>query len=77
MLGVYPDGRGSALRGEQLAVGFGPHAPDYAQIAAAAGGAWGRRVSRAEELRGALQEAVAAVLEERRCAVLDCVLEAI
>jgi hypothetical protein len=43
---------------------------------------WGKRVGGdgrnvKEELNAALAEAVRVVLEERRCAVLDCVLESI
>lgn len=77
MLGVYPDGLGSKVAGAQLTVGFCPDAPDYAQIAVAAGGAWGRRVSEAAAMEAAVREAVRVVLEEKRCAVVDCVLESI
>jgi hypothetical protein len=77
MLGVYPQGLGSGASGQQLSVGFGPEAPDYAGIASAAGGAWGRKVAHASELKGAIQEAVRVVKEERRCAVLDCLIESI
>ncbi|EIN12197.1 Thiamin diphosphate-binding protein [Punctularia strigosozonata HHB-11173 SS5] len=77
MLGVYPHGLGSKLAGDNLTVGFGPEAPDYAEIAAAAGGAWGRRVGRFEELQETFAEAIAAVVVEKRCAVVDCVLESI
>jgi len=77
MLGVYPQGLGSSVSGQQLSVGFGPEAPDYAGIATAAGGAWGSKVTRATELHKAIQEAVRVVKEEKRCAVLDCVIESI
>lgn len=68
MLGVHPDGYGS--RAKELDVSFDP-APDYAGIAAAAGGALAERVSRAEELDPALERAVRAVREEGRSAVID------
>lgn len=68
MLGVHPEGYGS--RTEDLDVSFDP-APDYAGIAAAAGGALAQAVSRADELDAALERAVRAVREEGRCAVID------
>lgn len=85
MLGCHPTGYGSrASSGAELSVGFGPNCPDYSQIAvaASAGWVWGKRVGGdgrnvKEELNAALAEAVRVVLEERRCAVLDCVLESI
>ncbi|KAJ7224108.1 thiamine pyrophosphate enzyme, N-terminal TPP binding domain-containing protein [Mycena pura] len=85
MLGCHPTGHGSrAASGAELSVGFGPHCPDYSQIAvaASAGWAWGKRVGAdggnvKEELSAAVAEAIRVVLEERRCAVLDCVLESI
>lgn len=88
MLGVHPTGHGSSAIGDQLTVGFGPECPDYAQIAVAAsnGWAWGRKISvdLATEERNAQQllqetiaEAVRVVVEDRRCAVVDCVLESI
>lgn len=61
----------------QLTVGFGPDMPDYAQVAVAAGGAWGRRVEKADDLSTVLREAVRVVLEEKRCAVVDCVIPSI
>ncbi|KAG7088818.1 hypothetical protein E1B28_012776 [Marasmius oreades] len=66
--------------------------PDYAQIAVAAtsGWAWGKRVgTRArpgervklneafEELKSVLEEAVSMVVVERRCAIVDVVLDAL
>ncbi|KIK93644.1 hypothetical protein PAXRUDRAFT_502856 [Paxillus rubicundulus Ve08.2h10] len=88
MLGVYPHGYGSSAVGDQLTVGLGPDCPDYSQIAVAASGgwAWGRKISadlavdgkNAEELlQETIAEAVRIVTEERRCAVVDCVLECI
>lgn len=84
MLGVHPKGQGSQVSGERLTVGFGPESPDFAGIAvgASAGWAWGKRVGMQgvnggdkEELESALREAVRVVVEDRRCAVLDCVIE--
>ncbi|KAN0087886.1 Thiamine pyrophosphate enzyme, N-terminal TPP binding domain containing protein [Tylopilus felleus] len=89
MLGVHPTGHGSCAVGDQLTVGFGPDCPDYSQIAVAAsnGWAWGRKVSvdlAVEEGKGVkelleetITEAVRVVVEDRRCAVVDCVLESI
>lgn len=77
MLGVHPQGLGSKVPGDQLTVGFGPELPDYSQIAAAAGGAWGKRVSNASELETSVVEAIKVVREESRCAVLDCMIERI
>lgn len=86
MLGVHPVGHGRQARsGQQLSTGFGPHPPDYPQIAvaASAGWAWGARVgdvsigSPKETLKSTIEKAVRVVLEEKRCAVVDCVLESI
>jgi hypothetical protein len=79
MLGLYPTGHGSKASGAQLSVGFGPHTPDYAQIAvaASAGWAWGRRVDDGHRLMNIITEAVDVVLNQKRCAVVECVLESI
>lgn len=84
MLGVHPTGHGSKVSGQQLTVGFGPETPDYSQIAvaASAGWAWGKRVGDAENwgkvaLEAIINEAVKVVIHEKRCAVVDCVLESI
>lgn len=77
MLGIYPEGKGSQAAGSRLSVGFGPDSPDYSQIAAAAGGAWGRRVENSEEVEITIRDAIQAVLYDNRCAVVDCVLESI
>ncbi|KAJ7587095.1 thiamine pyrophosphate enzyme, N-terminal TPP binding domain-containing protein [Mycena floridula] len=81
MLGVHPTGHGSQVSGERLSVGFGPDCPDFAQIAVAAtaGWAWGKRVSLADGgktgFESVVTEAIRIVLEERRCAVIECMLE--
>lgn len=82
MLGVYPHGDGSSQSGARLSVGFGPECPDYSQVAvaASAGWAWGRKIpvdASREVVEGVLAEAVRMVVKERRCAVIDCVLESI
>ena len=96
LLGVHPAGYGSLAGGDELSVGFGPTAPDYAGIASAAGGAWGQKVKwfekagaspkgdRGDAVQGQesglneiIKEAVRVVKEERRCAVVDCVIEKI
>lgn len=74
MLGVHPNGAGSQAKGPDLNVTFGPETPDYSQIAVAAGGAWGRRITKPDEVEGTMREAVRVVLEEKRCAVIDVVI---
>ncbi len=67
-MGVHPEGHAS--RGEDIGVSFEP-TPDYAGIAAAAGGAHAERVQRASEVVPALERALNAVRNEGRCAVID------
>ena len=76
-MGIYPQGHGSKAPGSRLSVGFGPDMPDYSQIAAAAGGAWGRRMSEPAKLKETFEEAIRVVLEEKRCAVIDCIVKSI
>ena len=76
-MGVYPDGHGSKANGERLSIGFGPDMPDYSGIAAAAGGAWAKRVADMRELKDAIKEGIRVVIEEKRCAVQDCIIESI
>jgi acetolactate synthase-1/2/3 large subunit len=68
MLALHPAGHAS--RAADIGVGFAP-APDYAAIAAAAGRALARTVTRADELDDALAAAMDAVRRERRCAIVD------
>ena len=68
MLALHPDGYAS--RSDDIGVKF-EDPPDYSGIAAAAGGAFARMVKRPEELDAALTEALYAVEEEKRAAVLD------
>jgi acetolactate synthase-1/2/3 large subunit len=67
-LAVHPDG--FASRSDNLNVAFDP-VPDYSAIAAAAGGAFARIVKTPEELDPAIEDALRAVRDERRAAVLD------
>jgi acetolactate synthase I/II/III large subunit len=67
-LAVHPDGYAS--RAADIDVSFDPP-PDYAGIAAAGGGAFARIVKSAGELESAIQDALRAVREEGRSAVLD------
>jgi acetolactate synthase-1/2/3 large subunit len=67
-LAVHPDGYAS--RSNDIGVAFDPP-PDYSAIAAASGGAFARKVERAEDVEGALEEAMTVVREEGRAAVLD------
>ncbi|KAF9448782.1 thiamine diphosphate-binding protein [Macrolepiota fuliginosa MF-IS2] len=82
MMGVHPTGHGSKAPIERLTTGFGPDCPDYSQIAVAAssGWAWGQKIgvgeyTRKETIERSITEAIKVVLEQKRCAVLDCVLE--
>ncbi len=67
-LAVHPDG--FASKSDDLNIAFDP-VPDYSGIAAAAGGAFARIVKTPAELDGAIEDALRAVREERRAAVLD------
>ena len=67
-LAVHPDGYAS--RDEDIGVSFDPQ-PDYGAIAAAAGGAWTRRVTQPDQLDAALADALTVLREEGRAAVLD------
>jgi acetolactate synthase I/II/III large subunit len=67
-LAVHPDGYAS--RANELGTSFDPP-PDYGGIAAAAGGAHVRKVTRTEEVDEALAQAFSIVRNETRSAVLD------
>ncbi|CAL1713751.1 unnamed protein product [Somion occarium] len=77
MTGLHPSGHGSKASGARLSVGFGPDMPDYGQIAVAAGRAWARKIEERESMKSIIEEAIKIVLEEKRCAVLDCIVESI
>jgi acetolactate synthase-1/2/3 large subunit len=68
MLAVHP--HGYASHAQNIDVTFDPP-PDYAGVAAAAGGAFARVVREAGALENALDEAFRVVRDEKRCAVLD------
>jgi acetolactate synthase-1/2/3 large subunit len=68
MLGVHPEGAGS--QEADLNIAFDP-SPDSGGIAAAAGGAFARRVTKVEDLEYAIAESLRVVREEKRCAVVD------
>jgi acetolactate synthase I/II/III large subunit len=67
-LAVHPDG--FASRANDIGVAFDPP-PDYSAIAAASGGAFARKVERAEDVEDALEEAITVVRSEGQAAVLD------
>jgi acetolactate synthase-1/2/3 large subunit len=67
-LAVHP--KGYASRANAIGVEFDP-APDHSAIAAAAGGAYARKVEKPAEVEEAIVEALRVVREEKRCAVLD------
>jgi acetolactate synthase-1/2/3 large subunit len=64
---------GYASKSDDLHIAFDPP-PDYSGIAAAAGGAWARKVDQVADVEPAIAEALKAVREEKRCAVLDVCL---
>jgi acetolactate synthase-1/2/3 large subunit len=66
--GLHP--HGAASRAAHIDTDFAPD-PDYAGVAAAAGGAHAERISRPEEVEPAIERALAAVRVERRSAVID------
>lgn len=68
MLAIHPDGYAS--KADDIGVAFA-QPPDYAGIAAASGGAFGRVVTRMEEIDLALEEGLHAVRVEGRAAVVD------
>jgi acetolactate synthase-1/2/3 large subunit len=68
---VHPSGYAS--RSDDLGLSFNPE-PDYAGIAAAAGGAFARKVTKPGELDEAIAAALHAVQVEGRAAVLDVAL---
>ncbi len=67
-LGVHPTGYAS--QATDVHIGFDPP-PDYSGIAAAAGGAFARKVEKVGDVEAAVAEGLKAVREEKRCAVLD------
>jgi len=67
-LAVHPNGY--AANTADLDVNFDPP-PDYAGIAAAAGGSYARSVRTVADVDDALREALRVVRQEGRCAVLD------
>ena len=67
-LSVHPDGYAS--RANTLDISFDP-SPDYAGIAAAAGGAYAARVAAPDEVEEAIAAALKAVREDKRAAVLE------
>jgi acetolactate synthase-1/2/3 large subunit len=70
-MAVHPEGY--AAHGADIDIAF-PEAPDYGGIAAASGGALAIKVTRAEDLDGAIENALHAVQIEGRAAVLDVLL---
>jgi acetolactate synthase-1/2/3 large subunit len=70
---VHP--QGFASRTEDIGTSFDPP-PDYGGIAAAAGGAHAEIVRRPDEVEPALERALHAVRNEKRCAVIDAWLPA-
>ena len=71
-LAVHPDGYAS--RANDIGTRFDPP-PDYAGIAAAAGGAEAIRITRPDEVEAAVARAWRVVEEDKRCAVIDAWLE--
>jgi len=74
VLAVHP--QGYAAKANDLGLSFVDPEPDYAGIAAAAGGAHARTVKSPEALDAAIAEGVRVVREEQRCAVIDARISA-
>jgi acetolactate synthase-1/2/3 large subunit len=72
-LAVHPQGHTS--RTEDIGASFDPP-PDYGGIAAAAGGAHAELVRQAQDVEPALERALRAIRDEKRCAVIDAWLPA-
>jgi len=68
VLSVHPDGL--AAKAPDIDIHF-PNAPDYAAIAAAAGGAHPETVRSVAELEPAIERALNAIRKEKRAAVID------
>jgi len=68
VLSVHPDGL--AAKAPDIDIHF-PMAPDYAAIAAAAGGAHPETVRSVAELKPAIERALNAIRKEKRAAVID------
>ena len=68
VIGLYPDG--AAARANVMPLTALSPSPDFCKIAEASR-AYARAVLEAEDLRPALESALAAVREEKRCALLD------
>ena len=68
VLSVHPDG--IAAKSPNIDIDFA-QPPDYAGIAAAAGGAHAERVRSVAELKPALERALQAIRKEKRAAVID------
>lgn len=77
MRGVYPTGHASLASGDRLTVGFGPDTPDYGGIAAAAGGAWTKKIQDKNSMKSILEEGIQVVLNDRRSAVIDSFVDSI
>ena len=68
VLSVHPDG--IAAKAPNIDIDF-PQPPDYAGIAAAAGGAHPEKVRSVAEVKPALERALHAIRDEKRAAVID------
>jgi acetolactate synthase-1/2/3 large subunit len=68
VLSVHPEG--IAAKSPNIDIDF-PQPPDYAGIAAAAGGAHAERVKSVAEVKPALERALQAIRKEKRAAVID------
>jgi acetolactate synthase-1/2/3 large subunit len=68
-LAIHPDG--TASRAADIGVAFDPP-PDYAEIAIAAGNAFGRILKDPAEVEDGIAEALEVLNRDRRSAVLDC-----
>ncbi len=72
---MHPTGPASRADPVDLNISFGPDSPDFGGLAAAAGGAWSRKVQKDSQVDDAIREAIDVVCKERRCALLEFYLE--
>ncbi|KAI9036467.1 thiamine diphosphate-binding protein [Aspergillus affinis] len=74
---VHPQGRAASLTNRDLGISLVEDGPNYGEVAKAAvnGNLWTRPVTRADELDEAIKEGIRVVLEEKKSAVLDVIIQ--
>ncbi|PLB44214.1 thiamine diphosphate-binding protein [Aspergillus steynii IBT 23096] len=74
---VHPQGVAAGLTNQDLGISLVDDGPNYGEVAKAAanGNLWTRRVARVDQLDEALQEGIRVVVEEKKSAVLDVIIQ--